>query len=144
MANFFTVDILTPYKVVAKGIPAESLLLQTVKGQINVLPKHTHLVTKLVTGQLTVFGGPDDPDRNFSVSYGTCKVLDNKITILAHTSEEEKDINADRAKLALKNAEDKLANSSNLSDDEIEKYRRKMERARLRIQMSEFVRSRKI
>lgn len=143
MANFFTVDILTPYKVVAKGIPAESLLLQTVKGQINVLPNHTHIVTKLATGPLTVFGGADDPDRHFSISYGTCKVLNDKVTILANTSEEEKEIDVERAKLALKNAEDKLANSSNLADDEIEKYRRKMDRARLRIQMAEFVRSRK-
>lgn len=144
MSNFFTVDILTPYKVIAKDIPAESILIPTVKGQINVLPSHTHIVTKLSTGQLSVFGGSDDPDRHFTVSYGICKVLNEKVTILANTSEECAEIDAERAKLALKNAEERLNNSSNLSDDEIEKYRRKAERAKLRIQMAEFVRNRNV
>lgn len=135
--NFFTVEILTPGKIVAKNIPAESLLLPTVKGQINILKEHTHLVAKLETGMVSVFGGSDDPDRFFSVTTGVCKVLKDRVTILAHTSEESKEIDMERAKLALQNAEERL-NSQSLTDDEFQKFTRKKERAQLRIQMGSY------
>lgn len=140
--NYFTVDILTPSKIIAKNIPAESLLIPTVRGQINVLENHTHVITKLSTGVLSVFGGADYADRAFSITTGVCKILDNKILILSNTSEESHDIDLERAKLALKRAEEKLHNTEGLSLEEVEKYQRKAERAKLRIQMAEFVRSR--
>ncbi len=135
--NHFTVDILTPDKIVARDIPAESLLIPTVRGQINVLPDHTHIITRLSTGQLSVFGGADDPDRHFIVTYGICKVLLDKIIILSNASEEHHEVDKDRAQLALDNALEALKSDS-LSDEEITKYRRKVERAQLRIQLCEF------
>ena len=62
--KYYTVDILTPSKIVAKNIPAESLLIPTIRGQINVLQDHTHIVSKLDTGMMSVFGGPDYGDRH--------------------------------------------------------------------------------
>lgn len=134
--NNYTVDILTPSKIVAKGIPAESLLVPTVRGQINVLKDHTHIVSKLSTGIVTVFGGEDDPDRYFSVTTGVCKVLDNKVIVLANTSEEDHEIDVDRAKEALKHAQEQL--QSSLNDEELTKYRRKVERAQLRVQLASY------
>lgn len=135
--NNYTIDILTPSKVIAKEIPCESLLVPTVKGQINVLVGHTHIVSKLETGIVTVFGGEDDPDRYFSVTAGVCKVLDNKVIILSNTSEENHEIDVERAKASLARAEEMLSNES-LSDEELVKYRRKVERANLRVQLASF------
>ena len=135
MSNNYTVDILTPSKIIAQNVPAESLLVPTVAGQINVLKDHTHVISKLETGIITIFGGAEDADRFFSVSYGTCKVLNNKITILANTSEESKHINVERAQMALKRAEEILYKSDGMDDDEILKYQRKLERAKLRLQL---------
>lgn len=140
--KYYTVDILTPSKIIAKAIPAESLLIPTVRGQINVLENHTHIVTKLATGVLTVFGGPDYADRNFLVSSGVCKILENKIVVLANTAEESTDVNVERAKLSLQNAEERLKNTEGLSSEEVDEYVQKAERARLRIQLAEFTRSR--
>jgi F-type H+-transporting ATPase subunit epsilon len=137
MGNF-TVDILTPAKVVAKDIPADSLLIPTVKGQINVLVDHTHIVSKLETGMVSVFGGASDADRFFSVSTGVCRVLQDKIIILASTSEETVDIDLDRAKKTLEYSEDMLSSSESLSEENFIKYTRKIERAKLRIQMASF------
>ena len=139
--KYYTVDILTPSKIIAKAIPAESLLIPTVRGQINVLENHTHIVTKLSTGVLTVFGGPDYADRNFMVSSGVCKILEGKIVILANTAEESTDVNVERAKLSLQNAEDKLKNTEGLTAEEVDEYVQKAERARLRIQLATFTRS---
>ena len=140
--KYYTVDILTPSKIIAKAIPAESLLIPTVRGQINVLENHTHIVSKLSTGVLTVFGGADYADRNFIVSEGVCKILENKIVVLASAAEESTDINVERAKLSLQNAEDKLKNTEGLTAEEVDEYVQKAERARLRIQLAEFNKAR--
>ena len=136
--KYFVVDILTPSKIIAKNMPAESLLIPTVRGQINVLESHTHIVTKLSTGALTVFGGADYADRTFAISSGVCKLLDNKIVVLANTAEESTDVNVERAKLSLQNAEDKLKNTEGLTPEEVDEYIQKAERAKLRIQLAEF------
>lgn len=135
--NYFTVDLLTPEKVVARDIPAESLIIPTVRGQINVLPNHTHIINRLSTGTLSIFGSADDPDRHFTVTYGICKVLENKVIIMSHTSEENHEISEERATRALEEAQAKLNSDSPMSDDEVEKYRRKVERAQLRLQLAQ-------
>ena len=135
--NYFTVDVLTPEKVVAKDIPAESMLIPTVRGQINILPHHTHLINRLSTGVLSIFGGADDPDRHFSVTYGICKVLEDKVIIMSHTSEENTEISAERAEAALNAALDRLNSGDAMTDVELEKYRRKAERAQLRVQLAQ-------
>jgi F-type H+-transporting ATPase subunit epsilon len=132
----FVVDVLTPNRVVARDLPCQSLLIPTVRGQINVLTDHTHVITRLGTGELSVLGGADDPDRHFTITYGICKVLDNKVYILSNTCEEQHEIDEQRAEKALQNAQEILASEEGLSDDEIEKYRRKIERAQLRLQIA--------
>jgi F-type H+-transporting ATPase subunit epsilon len=109
-------------------------LIPTEGGQINVLENHTHIVTKLATGELSVFGGSDDADRFFTITTGVCKVLNDKVVILSQVSEENKDIDVERAKMSLKNAEDMLT-KDDLTDDERTKYSRKIERSKLRIQL---------
>ena len=136
--KYFVVDILTPSKIIARNISAESLLIPTIRGQINVLENHTHIVSKLTNGVLTVFGGTEYADRNFFVSQGVCKILDNKITILSNAAEESTEVNAERAKLSLAHAEEKLKNTEGLTVEEIEEYAARVERAKLRIQIAEF------
>ncbi len=140
--KYYSVDVLTPSKIVAKGVNAESLLIPTTRGQINVLENHTHMVTKLSTGVLSIFGGADYADRNFVLSEGVCKILEDKIVILANTAEESTDVDVERAKLSLKNAEEHLRNTDGLSFEEIEHCQNKAERAKIRIQVGEFLRPR--
>lgn len=140
--KYFTVEILTPSKVITKAIPAESLLIPTIRGQINVLEGHTHIVSKLATGVLSVFGGPDYADRHFAVSTGICKILENKIVILSNTAEENTEVDVERAKLALKNAEEHLKHTEGLSAEDIEKFQHKADLAKIRIQIGEFTRPR--
>ena len=140
MENAYTVDILTPCKILARDLPVASLLVPTVRGQINILENHIHFITKLSNGTLSVFGGSDDPDRHFMVTSGLCKVFGRKVCILAHVSEEAHEIDIERANRALDNAEKILSSREDLSDEEVLKYRNKSERARLRIQIANFVR----
>jgi F-type H+-transporting ATPase subunit epsilon len=91
---------------------------------------------------LSVFGGSDYADRHFALSTGVCKVLEDKIVILSNTAEESTDVDIERAKLALKNAEDHLKNTDGLSLEDVEKFQHKLELAKIRIQIGEFTRPR--
>lgn len=141
--KYFVVDILTPSKIVAKNVNAESLLVPTIRGQINVLENHTHIITKIDTnGVLTVFGGPDYADRNFYVSGGICKILDNKIQILANSAVESTEVDVASAHKSLEHAEEKLKNTSGLTAEEIADYQAKAERARLHLQIAQHAKQR--
>jgi F-type H+-transporting ATPase subunit epsilon len=135
--KYFTVDILTPSKIIAKGILAESLIVPTVRGQINILEGHTHIVSKLANGVLSVFGGAENADKHFVVSSGVCKILENKIVILSNTAEENTSVDVERAKLSLKNTEEHLKNTDGLSAEDVEKFQHKAELAKIRIQIGE-------
>ena len=136
MDNHFIVNIFTPEKMVGQNLPAASLFIPSVNGRMNVLPDHTHIIAQLGTGELLLFGGSDDSDRYFCITHGICKILKKEVVVLATNAEESKDIDAERAKKSLQNAQDILTSGKNLSDEEIEKYRRKIERANLRLQMA--------
>ena len=131
----FSVDILTPNKVLAKNLPAESLLLPTVRGEINILPEHTHLITQLAKGILTIFSADDEDDRAFFISDGICKVLKNKVVVMASLGEEVNHINLERAQKSLDHSMEELK-SKTLSPHEFDELVHKIERAKLRIQLA--------
>ena len=131
----FSVDILTPNKVLGRDLQADSLLVPTVRGQINILPEHTHIITQLSKGTLTLFSLGEEEDRVFFISDGICKVLKNKIIIMASIGEEAGHIDLARAQKSLENAMEHLK-SKTLSATEYEELVHKIERAKLRIHLA--------
>ncbi len=133
MANF-KLNLYTPNGVVVKGLECNDVLIPTSRGQINILPEHTHFLTQLGTGVLTAKKGSDSV-KQYSVTAGVCKVLKNEITILSYTSETDEKIDLKRAEFALKTAEDKLSGKELLTEEDQIKYQRKLARANMRIQL---------
>lgn len=132
----FSVDILTPNKVLARNVATESLLVPTSRGEINILPEHTHLITQLSKGVLTLFSADDeDDDRAFFISDGICKVLKDKVVVMATLGEEVNHIDLERAQRSLDNAMEHLKNKT-LSPHEFDELVHKIERAKLRIQLA--------
>ncbi|MCB9060556.1 MAG: ATP synthase F1 subunit epsilon [Halobacteriovoraceae bacterium] len=132
--SYYTVDLLTPSEVLAKDVPADELLIPTVRGQINVLNDHTHIITELDTGILTL-KAPNGV-RKFHVTHGVCKVLEHKVTVLAGVSEEDRSIDITRAQEALKRAKEKLSGMDPLTDHEFKKFYMKIRRAENRIELA--------
>jgi F-type H+-transporting ATPase subunit epsilon len=132
---YFSVDIYTPNKILRKDLPAESILLPTVRGQINILREHTHLIAKLEPGIGTFI---DEQSRKTQVilTVGICKVLNNKITILTQVGENLEDINIERAERALNKAQEILSNGETLNEDKRLKYERKLQRAKIRLSLA--------
>lgn len=119
---FFNVDVLTPSKVVIKNFEAETLYLPSVKGETNVLPEHTHLVSKLDIGILSLKG--PSGDRNFVVDGGVFRVLNKKVTVLASSCQNVEDINVEKTKEEKLRAQERLAGKEHLTDQEFKELER--------------------
>ncbi|MFL5783084.1 MAG: ATP synthase F1 subunit epsilon [Bacteriovoracaceae bacterium] len=131
MASAFKLNLYTPKGVVIRELECNDIVIPTVRGEINILPEHTHILTELGTGILTA--KTPNGVRNFSVTAGLCRVLKDNVTILSFTSERAEDIDIERAKSAKSKATDRLAGKENLTDVDLIKFRRKLERAEMRI-----------
>jgi F-type H+-transporting ATPase subunit epsilon len=131
MANF-KLNLYTPSGVIVRGLECNDILIPTVRGEINILPEHTHFLTQLDTGILTAKN--KNGVRKFSVTAGVCKVLKDEITILSYTSEADEKIDLIRAESALKRAEIKLNEEAMNSEDQL-KHQRKLARAKIRIEL---------
>ncbi len=131
MASAFKLNLYTPKGVVVKDLECNDIVIPTVRGEINILPEHTHILTELSTGILTA--KTPNGTRNFSVTAGLCRVLADTVTILSFTSERAEDVDLERAKAAKAKAMDRLSGKENLTDVDLIKFRRKLERAEMRL-----------
>ncbi len=130
----FKLNLFTPKGVVIKDLECNDLVIPTVRGEINVLPEHTHILTELSTGIMTV--KTPMGTRHFTVSAGLCRVLKDTVTILSFTSESQDQVDLERAKAAKAKAHDRLSGKESLTDVDLIKFRRKLERAELRIRLA--------
>ena len=73
MASAFKLNLFTPKGVVIKDLECNDIVIPTVRGEINILPEHTHILTELSTGILTA--KTPMGTRHFSVTAGLCRVL---------------------------------------------------------------------
>jgi F-type H+-transporting ATPase subunit epsilon len=134
MASAFKLNLFTPKGVVIKDLECNDIVIPTIRGEINILPEHTHILTELSTGILTA--KTPMGTRNFSVTAGLCRVLKDTVTVLSFTSERPEDIDIERAKSAKAKAHDRLSGKESLTDVDLIKFRRKMERAELRLRLA--------
>ncbi|MCT4642443.1 MAG: ATP synthase F1 subunit epsilon [Bacteriovoracaceae bacterium] len=130
----FNLNIFTPNGIVVEGLKSSSLTIPTSKGEINVLPGHTHIVSELETGILSA--QTNSGVRRFSITSGLVKVLGNDVNILSTTTEKAEDIDQARAQAAQKKAVSRLASKeAMLTDVDRIKFQRKLDRARMRIRL---------
>ncbi len=131
----FKLNLFTPKGTVVRGLACGDITVPTVRGEINILPDHTHLLTELGTGVMTAKLA-DGSLRHFSVTAGLCRVMHDSVTVLSFTSERPQDIDVERAKAAKAKALSRLGGESNLSDQDLIKFRRKSERAEMRLRLA--------
>jgi len=131
----FKLNLYTPKGVIVKDLECNDIVIPTVRGDINILPDHTHILTELGTGILTARTATGT--RHFLVTAGLCRVLKDTVTILSFTSEKSEEIDVERAKATKKKAEERLAGKAeSLTDIDLIKFRRKLERAETRLKLA--------
>lgn len=129
----FKLNLFTPKGVVIKDLECNEIIIPTVRGEIAVLPEHTHILTELSTG--IVSAKSSSGTRHFTVTAGLCRVLKDTVTILSFTSERAEDIDLERAKTAKAKATERLSGKEPLTDADLTKFRRKLERAEIRTRL---------
>ena len=98
-------EIVTPQGLVYSG-EVDEVTASGSEGEFGVLPGHVPFVTTLKIGMLACKKGNET--KFFFVSWGYVEVGPDKVMILADSAERSEDIDIERAKAAMKRAEERL------------------------------------
>ncbi len=113
MTDSFQLEIVTPEKLVAKGV-AEEIQIPGKSGYLGILPGHAPLITELAVGVITYRAHGET--KRLSVAWGFAEVLQDKVTILAETAERPEEIDVARARKARERAEQLLKSTDPQTD----------------------------
>jgi F-type H+-transporting ATPase subunit epsilon len=107
-------EIITPEKVVYSDEVSE-IVVQTVNGEIAVLPNHVNLLTQISPGEMMVKKG--NSLQHLAITGGFLEVMNNKVSILAEYAIKAQDIEVEKAMEAKKRAEKVMKEKS--TDNEV-------------------------
>ncbi len=102
------------------------------EGEFGVLPGHVPFVTTLKIGMLTCKTGNDL--KIFFVNWGYAEVGADKVMILADSAERSDEIDVERARAAMKRAEERMKKADEI---DFKRAETSIERAVTRIQIAE-------
>ncbi|MCH2532973.1 MAG: ATP synthase F1 subunit epsilon [Bdellovibrionales bacterium] len=118
--------LVTPTKKILNEVEVEEVTIPAFKGQLEILPGHSPLMTTLTTGIVTY--KLDGEVKKASVSWGYLEVINDKVIVLAETAETAEELDAERIQIAYDKALSMLDQEA-LTVGEIEKLQRKLQRA---------------
>ena len=132
----FKLTIATPTGWVTTD-DVESLIVPGTEGYLGILADHAPMMTTIGIGVL-VYRDSAGYDHVFAVTQGFLEVSDNVVTILADAAETKEQIDLQRAKEALKRAQERLEQAA-AGDTrwDIQRARQAYQRALNRIQIAE-------
>lgn len=130
----FTLEIVTPDRVVLSDNTVVSLVVPAVEGYMGIMANHAPIMTELVLGELTVTRD-DGSETHIAGTRGFMEVSGNKATILMDSAEKAEEIDIERAKQALHRAEERI--STHKTDLDVVRAETALKRAINRIRVAE-------
>ncbi len=127
----FSLQVLTPDGVAFDGV-AESLLLRTDDGDVEILAGHVDYMASVGTGRARILAG--GTERLASASGGFVTVEGGRVRLIATTFEFSEDIDLERAERAKEKAEELLRRAEGEKAEELAKA--KLKRAISRISVA--------
>jgi F-type H+-transporting ATPase subunit epsilon len=127
-------SIVTPLKKLVTDLEVKSVTLPAFKGELTILDHHEPLVSTLETGVLTYIDDATAKPVQMVISWGYVEINNGDISVLAETVETLKDLDFERAKNSLNQAEQALKTTDDLAT--IEKYQNKVKKAESRLKLS--------
>ncbi|MEN6372204.1 MAG: F0F1 ATP synthase subunit epsilon [Armatimonadota bacterium] len=112
----FTLELVTPDRVVTSDNEVVSIVVPGAEGYLGIMADHAPLMTELVVGEITVRRA-DGKEMHIASTQGFLEVSGNKATILVNTAERAEEIDLERAREALKRAEDRLSRAEQEGTD---------------------------
>lgn len=107
MPGTLELEIATPDRLLVSE-PVTDVQIPAKNGYLGVLPGHARMLSELGTGFLSY--AADSRRRYLSVHGGFVEVTPERVRILANMAERAEEIDVERAREALRNAQQQLAN----------------------------------
>jgi len=133
MAGNIMLEVVTPDRSVVSD-EAQIVVAPGEYGEFGVLIGHTSFLTTLKVGMLR-YRDKAGTERIVFVNGGFAEVLPYKMTVLAESAERRRDIDVERAKNALKRAEERLAATGKKEDVDFRRAEAALKRAIARLKI---------
>ncbi len=127
-------SIVTPLKKLITDLDVKSVTLPAFEGELTILDHHEPLVSTLETGILSYIDSNTLKAVNMVISWGYVEINNGVISVLAETVETLKDLDFERAKKSLKDAEQALKLTDDL--EVISRFQNKVKKAESRLKLS--------
>jgi F-type H+-transporting ATPase subunit epsilon len=131
MENKVKLEVVTPYGLILNE-DVDEVTAAGSEGEFGVLPGHAPFITTLKVGMLSYKKGNEV--RYIFVNSGYAEVGPDKVVVLADSAEKSEDIDAERAKAAMKRAEERL---KKMEEIDFARAELSLERASVRVQVAE-------
>jgi len=129
--NKLKLEIVTPYGLILSE-DVDEVSGSGSEGDFGVLPGHVPFFTTLKAGMLTYKKG--NATKYVFVNWGYAEVGPERVMILADSAEKSEDIDVERAKAAMKRAEERL---KKIEEFDFARSTSSLERAIARVQVAE-------
>jgi F-type H+-transporting ATPase subunit epsilon len=124
-------EIVTPERVVISE-EVDEVVLPGIEGEFGVLEGHIPFLTALKVGELVY--RKEGKEEHLAVSWGYVEVTGDSVKVLAEAAERATEIDMDRARMAMEEAEKML--TAGKDDPEYEKAKVRLEKALIRVQVA--------
>ena len=131
MENKVKLEVVTPYGLILSE-DVDEVTAAGSEGEFGVLPGHAPFITTLKVGMLSYKKGNEV--RYIFVNSGYAEVGPDKVVVLADSAEKSEDIDTERAKAAMKRAEERL---KKMEEIDFARAELSLERASVRVQVAE-------
>ncbi|MCP4367820.1 MAG: F0F1 ATP synthase subunit epsilon [Deltaproteobacteria bacterium] len=136
MAENIKIEVVTPEKAVVSE-EAQIVMAPGSLGEFGILNGHTPFLTTLKIGTIR-YKDAGGTEKYVFVNSGFSEALPDKVTVLAESAERRKDIDIERAKAAIKRAEERLAEDRSKEDIDFNRAKVALARAVERVKLAEF------
>lgn len=106
MADTIEFEVVTPERQLVKE-PVTEAQVPASKGYLGVLPGHAPLLSLLGSGPL-LYTPQDGPRKVLAIHGGFVEVLPGRVRVLANLAERAEEIDLEKARVALKQANERL------------------------------------
>ena len=131
MENKLTLEIVTPHGPVLSE-DVDEITATGSEGEFGVLPGHVPFITTLKIGTVVYKKGSET--GYVFINSGYAEVSPDKVIVLADSAEKSEGIDVERAKAAMKRAEERLKQADNI---DFMRASAALERATIRVQIAE-------
>ncbi len=126
-------DILTP-QASTLSETVDGVTLPSANGEIGILPGHAALISALGAGVLAYTRGGET--QRLVISGGFVEVKQDRVSVLAEVAEKAADVDVDKARAELLEAQSELASWSGGDEETFTAAQTKLERAQARLQIT--------